>query len=147
MCRGAESCEVRAHLDLLLHERIRALCLPLHDSTTQRTASSYVYQSFSFLCFRPFLSLSLSSLFSILFFSFPFYRCFYVFSFSQPHRSHECIGICIRRHKRILHQLYRRENNAWYFVKKSYPFLWCYIKEMRYIFTEFLTICKYLKLL
>lgn len=80
MCRGAESCEVRAHLDLLLHERIRALCLPLHDSTTQRTASSYVYQSFSFLCFRPFLSLFRLPPFSPFFFLFSFLSLFFTFS-------------------------------------------------------------------
>lgn len=46
-------------------------------------------------------SLSFASFFSILFSLFLFIVVFYVFSFSQPHRSHECIGICIRRHKRI----------------------------------------------
>ena len=128
MCREAESCEARAHLDLLLHGRTRALTA--FHSTIQppnglppvmctKVSSFFVFALF-FLSFAWILSLCLFS-------SFIFCRCFYVFSFSQPHRSHECIGIYARRHKRVLHRLYQRERRLVFC--KNIVLLRCYIKK------------------
>ena len=130
MCREAESCEARAHLDLLLHGRTRALTA--FHSTIQppnglppvmctKVSSFFVFALF-FLSFAWILSLCLFS-------SFIFCRCFYVFSFSQPHRSHECIGIYARRHKRVLHRLYQRERRLVFC--KNIVLLRCYIKKKK----------------
>lgn len=76
MCCGAESCEVRAHLDLLLHRRTRALTAfhstiqppnGLPPVTCTKVSSFSVSDLFFFSLVRPSLSLSLHFLFFYFF--------------------------------------------------------------------------------